>query len=151
MKQFFSYALVLMLSLPWAAFAGDDEMMIVLSMQIHVDGDFVSESRVAVAPGTDASVTQGITAEGFDEELMLRVVFHAIHAQKKGAEVLMDSDFGLGEPKHLGADHVVMRWGEPHEFSFRVAADAPTIRIKVTPTRATLGDFLLGRKSKENN
>lgn len=148
MKKFYSYALVLMLSLPWAAFAGDDERVIVLSMQIHSDGELVSEPRVAVKPGTDATIMQGIVAEGFDEELVLNVVFHAIHAQEKGAEVLIDSDFGLGEPKHLGADHVVMSWNEPHEFSFRVAADAPKIDIKVTPSRATRSDFLLERKSK---
>lgn len=140
-----------LLLLPFAVFAADDDTMIVLSMEIHSDGELISEPRVAVAPGTDATVMQGIAAEGFDEELVLNVVFHAIHAQEKGAEVLIDSDFGLGEPKHLGADHVVMNWNEPHEFSFRVAADAPTINIKVTPSRATRSDFLLGRKSKGNN
>ena len=138
MKAFLSCMLLL---LPFAVL-GDDETMIALSMEIYSDGELVSKPNVAVAPGSDATVMQEIAAEGFDEELVLNVVFHAIHAQEQGAEVLVDSDFGRGEPKHLGADRVLMNWDEPYELSFQVAPDAPTVSIKVTPSQSTRSDYL---------
>lgn len=128
------------------AASAEDQALIVLSMQLYSDGELVSEPKVALAPGTDASVMQGIEDAGFDEDLVLKLAFHSVHLREKGPELLVDADFGIDEPQHLSADHVVMAWNEPYEFSFRVAPDAPTISVRITPSRSTRGDFLGARK-----
>lgn len=124
----------------------DDDQLIELAMQIYSNDQLVSEPRVAARPGTDASLMQGVDAAGFDEELILKVLFHAIERRERGAEMLVDADFGLEAPRHLSADHLTIPWNEPYEFSFRVAPDAPTIRVVVTPSLVEREEFLQRRE-----
>lgn len=132
-----------------SAFAGDDPVMIVLDVEIHVDGERVSTPSVALEPGGDASIVQGVDLEGGEKDGVLRLGFHAAHGDGEGPEFLLDVDFGLGQPAHLQAEHLKMRWGEPYEFVFQPAVDAPSMRVTVTPSRAKRSEFMLGWRNAE--
>lgn len=129
-----------------AASPPDDEPMLVLSMQIFSDGEKVSEPRIAVTPGSDASVMQGV-----EDDLVLKVVFHSVHVGEDGAEMLVDVDFGVNDPEHLMANHVVMPWNEAYEMVFAPALDSPSFRFLITPSRATRGDFLLRNRAADQD
>lgn len=122
------------------------EQLVSLAMQVYSNGELVSEPRMAARPGTDASLMQGIEAAGFDEELMLKVLFHEIESTTQGAEMVIDTDFGMDAPRHLSNYHVTMPWHEPYEFSFQLQEDAPTIRIVVTPSLVDREDLLRREK-----
>lgn len=116
----------------------DDEKLLVLDVEIYVDEERVSTPRVALEPGSDASIQQGL-----EDDLALKIVFHSTHIQERGAGILTDIDFGLRDPGHLQAQHVVMPWNEAHEVVFSTSLDGPSIRLRVTPSQVARSELML--------
>ncbi|HEX7048346.1 MAG TPA: hypothetical protein VF275_12315 [Gammaproteobacteria bacterium] len=135
-----------------SAFAGDDPNMVVMSMEIHSNGKMLSTPMIAFEAEeteADASVMQSVDVPGTDEDLALELTFHTVHVHERGPEMLMDIDSGLIGSEHVEARHMQLAWNEPYEFAFSVSPDAPAFRVMITPSRATLSEFMRGRQDSD--
>lgn len=129
----------------WSA-ENEDPDMIVMSGEIHADGELIAKPVVAFEPGMDASMMlQGNLRDGHNENLVLKLGFHPIHVHEKGPELLLDFDFGQGSAEHVEASHLYMNWSEPYELVLDDVLDALEFRIVMTPTLVKRSEFLRER------
>src|SRR5690606_10226379 len=112
--------------------ASADEQLLVLDVAIQLDGEQVSAPRIALAPGTDGSIRQGL--EG---DFVLALGFHAVHLEHDRARLLMDVAAGVGDPTHRKAQYLELPWDEPYELVFSTMLDGPSVRILFTPSKGS--------------
>lgn len=131
MIRYVVVAFLLALSMPLQA----AEEMILLDFSIAVDGEVVSEPRLAMKPGSDASLMQGLEdGEG------LKMSFHSLHASESGVNMLVDIDLLAGADdrsgEHYRSEHREFAWGETSEFVFGFD-NGQDVTVTLTPSRTT--------------
>lgn len=131
MKRFLILPLLCLMAGP--SLAAED--LVMLDVEIYRDGDRVSSPRLAMKPGSDGSIQQGL-----EDGKVLFITFHSTHLTDSAVEMLIDTDLGIEHREHIQTAHDAFEWDKRFEQVFSQKGWG-SIRIVVTPSRVD-GDEL---------
>ncbi|HEX7029887.1 MAG TPA: hypothetical protein VF254_04775 [Gammaproteobacteria bacterium] len=116
--------------------SGADDELILLDVVVHVNGEELSNPRIALEPASDGSVIQGLPGER-----KLKLVFHSTHAGEDGTEVFVDMDFGPEDAlAHVRTHRWMMSWERQAETMF-TTGDGDVVHVRITPGRVTRAEL----------
>lgn len=122
-----SILFVVLLALPWSVHAAEE--VILLDVEIFSGEDRVSNPRVAMKSGSDASIVQGL-----DGDMELAISIHSVHENEDTVEMLIDTDM---DGEHVRSIHQEFPWDVQFEQIFETAGP-DQLRVLVTPSLTTI-------------